>query len=85
MLDELYDDVLSVMTEKGFTQWFERNQSGKTSPLKWCYERDGELMTPPKPPTGLSWIGYTYDSHLYAPHTIQIDGDGNVGPHTDIE
>ena len=81
MLDELYDDVLSVMTEKGFISWYERNHRHKTSPLKWCYESSGELMAPPKPPNGLSWIGYTYDSHLYSPHTILIDNDGNVGPH----
>ena len=31
MLDELYDDVLSIMTEKGFTGWFEKNHRNETS------------------------------------------------------
>ena len=84
MLDELYDDVLSVMTEKGFTGWFEKNHRNETSPLKWCYDSDCELKTSPKPPAGLTWLGHTYDSYHYTPNTIEIDDNGNVGSHTDI-
>lgn len=83
MLDSLYDNVLSIMTEKGFITWFEKNQQnyGKTSPLKWCYNINGELKSPPKPPTGINWVSHTYDSHFYHPHTIKIDDNGFVGPH----
>ena len=84
MLDELYDDVLSVMTEKGFTGWFEKNHRNKISPLKWCYDNDCELKTSLKPPNGLSWIGHTYDNHNYSPHTIEIGDNGIVSPHTDV-
>ena len=79
MLDELYDDVLSVMTEKGFVEWFEKNQPNKVSPLKWCYDTEGELKSPPKPPKGLTWVSNTYDKHFYYPHKIRIDDEGNVG------
>jgi hypothetical protein len=84
MLDELYDDVLSIMTEKGFITWFENNQRTKTSPLKWCYDNDCELKAPPKPPAGLSWLGHTYDSYHHYPHTVIISDEGNVGPYTDV-
>jgi len=72
MLDKLYDDVLSVMTEKGFTDWFEHNRSSKTSPLKWSYNNDCEL-SPHKPPSGLTWLGYSYETHQYSPYTIMIE------------
>ena len=78
MLDELYDDVLSVLTEKGFVQWFEKNQPNKVSPLKWCYDSEGELKIPPTPPKGIKWLGNTYDSFQYFPHTIEIDDNGVV-------
>lgn len=81
MLDELYDDVLSIMTEKGFISWFEKNNNDRISPLKWCYDNDGGLKSPPKPPSGLSWLGHTYDSYHYYPYNIKIDDNGFVGPH----
>ena len=39
MIDELYDDVLSVMKEHGFVDWFYNNHRGKVSPLKWCGQK----------------------------------------------
>jgi hypothetical protein len=81
MLDELYDDVLSIMTEKGFTKWFEKNHRNETSPLKWCYDNDCELKPSPRPPAGLSWLGHTYDSHMFFPSKVHIDDNGMVGPH----
>lgn len=84
MLDELYDDVLSIMTEKGFTDWFERNHSNKTSPLKWCYDTDGDLKSPKTPPKGITWLINTYDNQQYFPHLNSIDDNGNVGPRNQL-
>ena len=33
MLDELYEDVLSVMKEYGFVDWFHKTHPNGTSPL----------------------------------------------------
>lgn len=79
MLDELYDDVLSVMTEKGFTDWFEKNHSNKTSPLKWCYDNDCELKSPPTPPAGLTWLANSYDGYFRFPHKVEVTDNGIVG------
>lgn len=79
MLDELYDDVLSIMTENGFTDWVERNHPNKVSPLKWCYDSNGELKTPTLPPKGITWLANTYDNHSYYPHIVSIDDGGMVG------
>ena len=80
MLDELYDDVISIMGEKGFISWFETNHSGKISPLKWCYDTDGSLKLPTNPPKGLTWLVQTYDTHQYHPIDLSINTDGIVGP-----
>ena len=81
MLDELYDDVLSIMTEKGFTQWFERNYSSqRTSPLKWCYDDNGNMKPPKTPPKGINWLVNTYDNQLYCSHLLSIDDNGDLNP-----
>ena len=77
MLDKLYDDVLSVMTEKGFISWFEKNQT-TVSPLKWCYDKEGRLKSPPIPPKDITWLGNSYDPVQYHPHTIKINNRDNV-------
>ena len=80
MIDELYDDVLSIMAEKGFVTWFQNNHSDKISPLRWCYGTNGTLRHPPTPPKGLTWLINSHDTILYYPYTGQIDDFGNVGP-----
>lgn len=80
MLDELYDDVLSIMTENGFVHWFEKNHGNKISPLKWCYDTECNLKSPKTPPKGITWVVNTYDGYQYFPHTKCIDDNGSVSP-----
>ena len=86
MLDGLYDDVISVMTENGFVEWFERNHGNKLSPLKWCYDINGGLRTAPTPPKGITWVVNSYDKCLYYPYKRYITDNGYIKPtHTDID
>jgi hypothetical protein len=84
MLNELYDDVLSVLKEKGFVDWFHKNHNRRISPLRWCYDDDGTMRAPITPPKGIKWIVFTHDEHVYFPHTLIIDDDGTVGTTCDI-
>lgn len=81
MIDELYDDVLSILTEKGFTDWFNKTHTYKVSPLKWCYDTECTLKAPLVPPKNIRWIAFTYDSLINYPQKIYIDKDG-VGPYS---
>ena len=80
MLDELYDDVLSVMKEHGFIDWFNKNHPDKPSPLKWCYDRNNGLKTPPKPPKDIKWLVYSHDDLINYPIKLEMDNEGVVGP-----
>jgi hypothetical protein len=80
MLDELYEDVLSVMKEYGFVDWFNKTHPDKVSPLKWCYDTECTLKAPKAPPKNIKWIAFTYDSLINYPNRLYIDKDG-VGPY----
>ena len=80
MIDEMYDDVLSIMSKYGFTQWFSKNQNGRVSPLKWCYDVDGTLKTTKKPPKNIKWLVQSHDENHYYPIELSVDDDGVVGP-----
>jgi hypothetical protein len=80
MLDGLYDDVISVMTENGFVEWFERNHRNKISPLKWCYDVGGGLKEPTTPPKGITWSVNSYDQCLYYPYKCSITDNGDIEP-----
>lgn len=83
MLDELYDDVLSITVREGFIQWLHRNHSNKVSPFVWCYSDGGNLINPTKSPKDLNWLGMTYDNFVYNPRNIIIDSDGNISSNKD--
>jgi len=72
MLDELYDDVLSIMTEKGFVNWFHKKHPNKVSPLKWSYDSGCTIKPIPKTPKNLLWLGFTYETHNYTPIKLKI-------------
>lgn len=78
MIDEIYDDVLSVMKEKGFVSWFSKNHLSKTSPLMWSYDNNCERKSPTIPPKNIKWKVNSYDILLQHPYTIIIDGSGYV-------
>lgn len=80
MLDELYEDVLSVMKEYGFVDWFDKTYNKDVSPLKWCYDTERTLKSPKTPPKNIKWIAFSYDSLINYPTKIFIDENG-VGPY----
>lgn len=81
MLDELYDDVLSVMKEQGFVDWFIKNHNDKISPLKWCYDTNCERKVPQSPPKEIKWLINSYDDLVCFPYPLIIDEFGVVSPH----
>jgi hypothetical protein len=80
MIDELYDDVLSVMKEHGFVDWFYNNHRGKVSPLKWCYDTGGTLKQPKTPPKNITWIVFSHDELFFLPYKQCINNEGIIGP-----
>ena len=76
MLDSIYDDVLSIMKENGFTEWFTKNHHDKTSPLKWSYNND--VRPPLTPPKNINWLIHDYDDLIQYPITLMIDDSGNI-------
>jgi hypothetical protein len=83
MLDELYDDVLSISVREGFIQWLHRNHGNRVSPFVWCYSDGGDLIDPIKSPKGLNWLGMAYDHFMYNPRNIMIDSNGYISPTND--
>lgn len=80
MLDELYDDVLSILKEKGFVDWYSINHRGKISPLRWCYESEGNLKTPTQPIKGMKWLVFSHDEYMFLPYKLSINDEGVVEP-----
>lgn len=80
MLDELYDDVISVLEETGYLEWEQKNRDGKVSPFKWCYDTGGELRLPPMVKNDLKWSFFTYDDMFNLPHKLSVNKEGFIEP-----
>lgn len=68
MLDDLYDNILSILNENGLVG------SNGVSELKWMHNKSNLK----KPPRGSVWVGYTYNELTKDPKKIKIDGFGYI-------
>lgn len=78
MLDDLYDDVLSVMDEVDFIKQLE-SDFGHCSPLKWCYGYSQNIIQENEPK--INRILFTHDSLNYTPNKLKMLKNGDVSPY----